>query len=76
MLKRKLMADKGSQVNDVNKRIADKLKTSKIEVKVDYLKDPWKKVYDSMTSFSNNAYQWFQVAEIGYDNFMARHSQG
>ncbi len=29
-----------------------------------------------MTNFSNNAYQWFQVAEIGYDNFMARHSQG
>ncbi len=25
--------------------------------------------------FSNNGYQWFQVAEIGYDNFMARHSQ-
>jgi TRAP-type mannitol/chloroaromatic compound transport system substrate-binding protein len=36
----------------------------------------FKKVYDSMTDFSNNAYQWFQVAEIGYDNFMARHSQG
>jgi TRAP-type mannitol/chloroaromatic compound transport system substrate-binding protein len=37
--------------------------------------DSFKKVYDSMTGFSNNAYQWFQVAEIGYDNFMARHSQ-
>jgi TRAP-type mannitol/chloroaromatic compound transport system substrate-binding protein len=36
----------------------------------------FKKVYDSMTDFSNNAYQWFQVAEIGYDNFMARHSHG
>ena len=35
----------------------------------------FKKVYDSMTDFSNNGYQWFQVAEIGYDNFMARHSQ-
>jgi TRAP-type mannitol/chloroaromatic compound transport system substrate-binding protein len=38
--------------------------------------ESFKKVYDSMTSYSNNAYQWFQVAEIGYDNFMARHSQG
>jgi TRAP-type mannitol/chloroaromatic compound transport system substrate-binding protein len=38
--------------------------------------ESFKKVYDSMTNFSNNAYQWFQVAEIGYDNFMARHSQG
>jgi TRAP-type mannitol/chloroaromatic compound transport system substrate-binding protein len=38
--------------------------------------ESFKKVYESMTNFSNNAYQWFQVAEIGYDNFMARHSQG
>jgi TRAP-type mannitol/chloroaromatic compound transport system substrate-binding protein len=38
--------------------------------------ESFKKVYDSMTNFSNNAYQWFQVAEIGYDTFMVRHSQG
>ena len=37
----------------------------------------FKKVYESLTAFSNNnGYQWFQVAELGYDNFMARHSQG
>ena len=24
----------------------------------------------------NSGYQWFQVAEIGYDNFMARNSRG
>ena len=35
----------------------------------------FKKVYESLTSFSGNGYQWFQVAEIGYDSFMARHSQ-
>jgi len=35
----------------------------------------FKKVYESLTAFSNNGYQWFQVAEDGYDNFMARHSQ-
>ena len=35
----------------------------------------FKKVLESLTSFSNNGYQWFQVAEVGYDNFMARHSQ-
>lgn len=35
----------------------------------------FKKVYESLTAFSNNGYQWFQVAEIGYDNFMARNSQ-
>jgi TRAP-type mannitol/chloroaromatic compound transport system substrate-binding protein len=36
----------------------------------------FKKLYESLTAFSNNGYQWFQVAEVGYDNFMARHSQG
>ena len=35
----------------------------------------FKKVYDSLTAFSSNGYQWFQVAEVGYDSFMARHSQ-
>jgi TRAP-type mannitol/chloroaromatic compound transport system substrate-binding protein len=35
----------------------------------------FKKVYDSLTAYSNNGYQWFQVAEVGYDSFMARHSQ-
>ena len=35
----------------------------------------FKKAYESLTSFANNGYQWFQVAEVGYDNFMARHSQ-
>jgi hypothetical protein len=29
-----------------------------------------------MTTFSNNGYQWFQVAELGYDSFMVRHSRG
>jgi hypothetical protein len=29
-----------------------------------------------LTAFTNNGYQWFQVAEVGYDNFMARHWQG
>jgi TRAP-type mannitol/chloroaromatic compound transport system substrate-binding protein len=35
----------------------------------------FKKVYDSMTAFSNAGYQWFQVAELGYDSFMVRHSR-
>lgn len=55
MIKRKLLVAKGSKVNDVNKRIGDKLKASKIEIKVDYLKDPWKKVYDSMTATPKEA---------------------
>ncbi|MGF6308581.1 TRAP-type mannitol/chloroaromatic compound transport system substrate-binding protein [Bradyrhizobium sp. i1.8.4] len=35
----------------------------------------FKKVYESLNSFASNGYQWFQVAEVGYDNFMARHAQ-
>ena len=35
----------------------------------------FEKVYDSLTKFSNNGCPWFQVAEIGHDNFMARASQ-
>ncbi|MDE1936792.1 TRAP transporter substrate-binding protein [Bradyrhizobium sp.] len=35
----------------------------------------FKKVYESLTSFSNTDYSWFQVAELSYDYFMARHAQ-
>ena len=35
----------------------------------------FKKVYESLTAFSSNGYQWFQVAELSYDSFMSRHSQ-
>jgi TRAP-type mannitol/chloroaromatic compound transport system substrate-binding protein len=38
--------------------------------------ESFKKVYDSMNAFTNNAYQWFQVAELNYDSFMVRHSHG
>ena len=35
----------------------------------------FKKVNDSMMDFTKNGYQWFQVAELGYDSFMVRHSR-
>ena len=35
----------------------------------------FKKLYDSVSAFSSTGYQWFQVAEVGFDNFMARHAQ-
>jgi TRAP-type mannitol/chloroaromatic compound transport system substrate-binding protein len=35
----------------------------------------FKKVHESLTAFANNGYQWFQVAEVGFDTFMARNSQ-
>src|SRR6201992_2056278 len=35
----------------------------------------FKKFLESLTAYSSTGYQWFQVAEVGYDNFMARHAQ-
>ena len=50
--------------------------TKEVNTEVAATNPDFKKAYESLTTFSNNGYQWFQVAEIGYDNFMARHSQG
>lgn len=36
----------------------------------------FKKVNDSMMDFTRNGYQWFQVAEYGYDTFMIRKMRG
>ena len=36
----------------------------------------FKKVLESLNGFTANGYQWFQVAELGYDSFMARNPQG
>jgi len=55
MVRRDLLVNKGGRANDVNKRLADKLKASKIEVKVKYLEDPWKKLYDSMTAANSTS---------------------
>jgi TRAP-type mannitol/chloroaromatic compound transport system substrate-binding protein len=32
----------------------------------------FKKVYASLTDFANDSYQWWQVAELGFDSFMVR----
>jgi TRAP-type mannitol/chloroaromatic compound transport system substrate-binding protein len=37
--------------------------------------ESFKKIYDAMTNYTNNGYQWFQVAELSYDSFMIRHSR-
>jgi TRAP-type mannitol/chloroaromatic compound transport system substrate-binding protein len=36
----------------------------------------FKKVNDSMMDVTKNAYQWYQVAEYSYDNFMIRAMRG
>jgi TRAP-type mannitol/chloroaromatic compound transport system substrate-binding protein len=33
----------------------------------------FKKTYASLTDFANDGYQWWQVAELSFDSFMARH---
>src|SRR6478735_2570833 len=35
--------------------------------------EKFKKLYDSMTAFRNEQYQWHQVCEATYDNYMIRH---
>ena len=32
----------------------------------------FKKIYASLTDFANDGYQWWQVAELGFDSFMVR----
>jgi TRAP-type mannitol/chloroaromatic compound transport system substrate-binding protein len=32
----------------------------------------FKKMYESLTAFRSDAYLWFQVAEMGFDNFPMR----
>lgn len=49
MVKRELQRMKGTRGQDPNKRISDKLKASKIEIKVKYLEEPWKKAYAELT---------------------------
>jgi TRAP-type mannitol/chloroaromatic compound transport system substrate-binding protein len=73
---RKLLAN-GTKLHGFSQPIMQACFKSAKELHAEIAKEnaSFKKVYDSMTDFSNNGYQWFQVAEIGYDNFMARHSQ-
>ncbi|HJP83592.1 MAG TPA: peptidyl-prolyl cis-trans isomerase [Fimbriimonadaceae bacterium] len=49
MLSRQLQARKGVRSNDPDKRIAEKLKASKIEIKIKYLEEPWKKAFEELT---------------------------
>ena len=35
----------------------------------------FRKMYESLVPFRSESYAWFQVGEVGYDIFMARHSQ-
>lgn len=49
MVRRELEKKKGTKANDPDKRVAEKLKTSKIEIKVKYLEEPWKEAFARLT---------------------------
>jgi hypothetical protein len=49
MVRRELMRTKGSRANDPDKRVADKLKTAKIEVKVKHLAESWDEIFKQIT---------------------------
>ena len=49
--------------------------TKEVNVEVAAVNPNFKKLLDSLTSYTSTGYSWFQVAEVGFDNFMARHAQ-
>jgi len=49
-VRRRLGEIRGSQANDLNKSLGDRLKTATIDIKVDYLRDAWKKAMDDLKS--------------------------
>ena len=36
------------------------------------LQEDFKKIYEDMKTFRNNAYLWWQIVEFTYDDFMVR----
>jgi TRAP-type mannitol/chloroaromatic compound transport system substrate-binding protein len=74
---RRLIAG-GTKLHGFSPAIMEACYKTAIELHDDISKknESFKKVYDSMKAYRDNGYQWFQVAEIGYDSFMIRHSRG
>jgi TRAP-type mannitol/chloroaromatic compound transport system substrate-binding protein len=50
--------------------------TMEVHAEVSKTNAEFKKVNESMMAFQKNGYQWFQVAEATYDNFMMRAMRG
>jgi len=46
--------------------------TNELFAEVSAKNEKFKKLYDSMTAFRNEQYQWHQVCEATYDNYMIR----
>jgi TRAP-type mannitol/chloroaromatic compound transport system substrate-binding protein len=64
----------GAQLRPFSQEIMEAALKTSLEVYSDLSsKNPeFKKIYDSLRSFRNEAYLWFQVAEFSFDNFMIR----
>ena len=74
---RRLLAG-GAKLHAFSPAIMEACYSAAIELHAEISKEnaTFKKVNDSMTEYTRNGYQWFQVAEVGYDNFMVRKSRG
>src|SRR5436190_11836636 len=70
---RRLLAG-GTKLHVFSPQIMDASYKATMELHAEVAKDnaSFKKVNDSMMAFTKNAYQWFQVAENTYDQFMIR----
>jgi TRAP-type mannitol/chloroaromatic compound transport system substrate-binding protein len=50
--------------------------TTELFTEVSAKNEKFKKLYESMTAFRNEQYQWHQVCESTYDNYMIRRTRG
>jgi TRAP-type mannitol/chloroaromatic compound transport system substrate-binding protein len=74
---RKLLAG-GTKLHVFSPQIMDAAYKATMELHAEVAKEnaSFKKVNDSMMDFTKNSYQWFQVAENTYDQFMIRAMRG
>ena len=74
---RRLLAN-GTKLHVFSPAIMDASYKATLELHAEVSKDNanFKKVNESMVAFTKNAYQWFQVAENTYDQFMIRNMRG
>jgi TRAP-type mannitol/chloroaromatic compound transport system substrate-binding protein len=74
---RRLLAG-GTKLHVFSPQIMDASYKATLELHAEVAKEnaSFKKVNDSMMTFTKNTYQWFQVAENTYDQFMIRAMRG
>jgi TRAP-type mannitol/chloroaromatic compound transport system substrate-binding protein len=74
---RRLLAN-GTKLHVFSPAIMDASYKATLELHAEVSKEnaSFKKVNESMLAYTKNAYQWFQVAENTYDQFMIRNMRG